>query len=104
MPGAVSAVLPAALEDDFDLERDSEGVLDRLDLHVVERPEPKQPLLDAEILITGLSSQTVPGKDFVAPMSRLRWVHSLTAGVEDLVSQEMLERRILVTNGAGAYA
>jgi phosphoglycerate dehydrogenase-like enzyme len=101
-PAAVRAVLPAALESEFDLDRDAEGVLDRLDLRVVERPGPE--LAGAEILITGLGAQTVPGREFVPAMSGLRWVHSLTAGVEDLVTEELVGRDILVTNGAGAYA
>jgi phosphoglycerate dehydrogenase-like enzyme len=102
MPGAVRAVAPAALEDDFDLGRDAEGVLRGLDLRVADRPGPE--LGDAEILITGLTTQAVPGKELVPVMPALQWVHSLTAGVEDLVSEELLERGILVTNGAGAYA
>jgi phosphoglycerate dehydrogenase-like enzyme len=102
---AVGAVATAALEDDFDLAADADGLLDRLDLHVAERPKPGQRgLANAEILITGLSSQSTPAVEFVREMPRLRWVHSMTAGVEDLVFPELLERAILVTNGAGAYA
>jgi phosphoglycerate dehydrogenase-like enzyme len=101
----ISAVATASLEDDFDLAADADGVLGRLDLQVVERPESDQPALaTAEILITGLSSQSAPGVEFVREMPRLRWVHSLTAGVDDLLFPELLERSILVTNGAGAYA
>jgi hypothetical protein len=28
----------------------------------------------------------------------------MTAGVEELVSDELLERQVLITSGAGAYA
>jgi phosphoglycerate dehydrogenase-like enzyme len=102
---AISAVATAALEDDFDLAADAHGVLDRLDLHVVERPPRGQPVsATAEILITGLSSQSTPAVEFVREMPSLRWVHSMTAGVDDLVFPGLLERGILVTNGAGAYA
>jgi phosphoglycerate dehydrogenase-like enzyme len=102
MVGAVSAVAPAALEDDFDLARDADGVLDRIDLQVAADPGPE--VDGAEILITGLTTQTTPGAVFAAAMPRLRWVHSLTAGIEDLVSEELLRRGVVVTNGAGAYA
>jgi len=102
MTAAVGAVAPAALEDDFDLARDADRVLDRLDLRVVADPGPT--VADAEILITGLTTQTAPGAEFAAAMPRLRWVHSLTAGVEDLVSEDLLRRGVVVTNGAGAYA
>jgi phosphoglycerate dehydrogenase-like enzyme len=102
---AVTAVATAALADDFDLGADDEGVLDRLDLHIVERPERGQPgLANAEILITGLGSESSPGVEFVRNMPRLRWVHSVTAGVEEILFPDLLERGILVTNGAGAYA
>jgi phosphoglycerate dehydrogenase-like enzyme len=99
---AACAVLPAGLEDDFDVARDTQGVLSRLDLRVVERPETA--LRDAEILVTGLSGQRAAGREFVRSMPGLRWVHSMTAGVEDLVCEELVERDVLVTNGAGAYA
>jgi phosphoglycerate dehydrogenase-like enzyme len=74
-------------------------------MHVVENPLAGEPaLLGAEILITGISTQTAAVNDFAQAMPRLRWIHCMTAGVEDLLSETLLERGILVTNGSGAYA
>jgi phosphoglycerate dehydrogenase-like enzyme len=104
-PGKVSAVVPRPLDDDFDLAADAEDVLGLLHVHVVEDPASGQPALDeAEILITGIGTQNASANDLARAMPRLRWIHSMTAGIEDVLSHDLLERRILVTNGAGAYA
>jgi len=72
---------------------------------VVENPASDDPELRvAEILITGISTQTASPSDLARAMPRLRWIHSMTAGVEELVSDELLGRQVLVTSGAGAYA
>jgi len=105
MTGAIGAVVPRPLTDDFDTAADTDDVLGRIELHVVEDPGRRSQHLDeSEILITGISTQVVPALELARAMPRLRWIHSLTAGTEDLLAQELLERRVLVTNGAGAYA
>ncbi len=98
--GTVVAVVPRPLADDFDVRADSQGVLGRLRLHVVENPASDDPELRvAEILITGISTQTASPSDLARAMPRLRWIHSMTAGVEELVSDELLGRQVLVTSG-----
>jgi phosphoglycerate dehydrogenase-like enzyme len=55
------------------------------------------------VLVTGLGTQTAAPIEFVRAMPRLRWIHSMTAGVDPLLSPEIAERGLLVTNAAGAY-
>src|SRR4030095_3619152 len=40
----------------------------------------------------------VPRQEFVALGAKLRWVHAFSAGVDDLLHPEMLERPIALTN------
>jgi phosphoglycerate dehydrogenase-like enzyme len=104
MSGSVAAVLARPLEEDFDTRADREGVLRRLDLHVVDDPVSESAALrESEILITGFGAQTLPALELVRAMPRLRWVHSMYAGFEDLLGEELLERQIVATNSAGAY-
>src|SRR5206468_11541857 len=58
------AVLARPLEDDFDVRADEERVLERLALHVLNASGAADPALrEAEILITGISTQTVSGRE-----------------------------------------
>jgi phosphoglycerate dehydrogenase-like enzyme len=54
-----------------------------------------------EVIVTGLD-EAVFERAISAP--GVRWVHSISAGVEHLPLAEMAERGILLTNSAGAYA
>jgi phosphoglycerate dehydrogenase-like enzyme len=54
-----------------------------------------------EVIVTGMA-QAVFDRAIAAP--RVRWVHSISAGVEHLPLDRMAEREILLTNSAGAYA
>jgi phosphoglycerate dehydrogenase-like enzyme len=97
-------VLPRPLEDDFVVSRGA-GPLDEVELIVVERIEPGDPaLLQARILVDGIADQKVSGAELAAAMPRLRWIHSMTAGVDGLLSASLARRGILVTSGASAYA
>jgi phosphoglycerate dehydrogenase-like enzyme len=63
-------------------------------------------LLDAmpatlEVIVTGIDEATFE-RAISAPS--VRWVHSISAGVEHLPLAQMAERGILLTNAAGAYA
>lgn len=101
----VGAVLPCPLEEDFNVRAHAREVLRRLDLHIVTDPTSDPAgLRESEILITGFESQTVSPLEFAQAMPRLRWVHSMYAGVESLISESLLEREIVVTSSAGAYA
>lgn len=69
---------------------------------VVDDPASVEGLLDAvEVVVTGID-EVVFDRAIVAP--GLRWVHSISAGVEHLPLREMAERGIVLTNSAGAYA
>ena len=54
-----------------------------------------------EVVMTGLD-ESVFERAIAAPA--VRWVHSVSAGVEHLPLDRMEERGILLTNSAGAYA
>ncbi len=59
----------------------------------------------AEIAVSGWNDH--PSVDFdaiVAQMGSLRWIHSVSAGIDHFASPELVERRIVVTNAGGAYA
>jgi phosphoglycerate dehydrogenase-like enzyme len=57
-------------------------------------------LARAEIGVSGFLADGIDFMSFAPTMSRLRWVHSTTAGVEHLLS---LPEEVVITNAAGAY-
>ena len=57
----------------------------------------------AEGAISG-SYGSVSFRELLGQMPRLRWVHSLGAGMDDFVSAELVGRGIIVTNAGDAYA
>jgi phosphoglycerate dehydrogenase-like enzyme len=58
----------------------------------------------AEIAVRGDYDGPWTFAELVAAMPRLRWIHSLTAGVDDFVSPALQARGCLVTNSAGLLA
>jgi D-2-hydroxyacid dehydrogenase (NADP+) len=54
-----------------------------------------------EVVVTGIDQETF---DRLITDGDVRWVHSVSAGVEHLPLDAMAEREILLTNSAGAYA
>ena len=56
---------------------------------------------DLEIVVTGIDDLVLE-RAIAAP--GVRWVHSVSAGVEHLPLSRMAERGVLLTNSAGAYA
>jgi phosphoglycerate dehydrogenase-like enzyme len=54
-----------------------------------------------EVLVTGIDQETF---DRLLTDGDVRWVHSISAGVEHLPLDAMATREILLTNSAGAYA
>ena len=56
---------------------------------------------DLEVIVTGID-EALFGRAIEAPT--VRWVHSVSAGVEHLPLDRMAERGIVLTNSAGAYA
>lgn len=61
----------------------------------------EDPPATVEVVVTGIDEAVF---DRVLSASEVRWVHSISAGVEHLPLQQMAERGILLTNSAGAYA
>jgi phosphoglycerate dehydrogenase-like enzyme len=58
---------------------------------------------EAEILLTATFKPDL-AQAAIPAARRLKWVHSLAAGVEPLLLPEILESAIVLTNGRGAYA
>ena len=57
---------------------------------------------DAEIVLCDLfQGRQLP--QLLAGMPRLRWVHSVAAGVDHLLFPELVESDVTLTNGRGAY-
>ncbi len=54
-----------------------------------------------EVLVTGIDEAVF---ERVIDAAGLRWVHSISAGVEHLPLDRLAERGVLLTNSAGAYA
>jgi phosphoglycerate dehydrogenase-like enzyme len=96
-------VLPRPLTDGFVPTPEALEILARVALEVV-ADEAAAALASADVLVTGFPTQTLDPLVFARRMPRLRWIHSLTAGLGTLVSPELLERDIVVTNASGAYA
>jgi phosphoglycerate dehydrogenase-like enzyme len=58
----------------------------------------------AEVAVRGDYDGAWAFAEILAAMPRLRWIHSLTAGVDDFVSPELRARGCLLTNSSGAFA
>ncbi|MGH2540167.1 MAG: D-2-hydroxyacid dehydrogenase [Actinomycetota bacterium] len=56
---------------------------------------------DLEVIVTGMDEAAF---DRAIALPTVRWVHSVSAGVEHLPLDLMAERGIVLTNSAGAYA
>lgn len=56
---------------------------------------------DLEVVVTGIDDALL---DFLVALPTVRWVHSVSAGVEHLPLETMADRSIILTNSAGAYA
>jgi phosphoglycerate dehydrogenase-like enzyme len=65
---------------------------------VVREPE----AADAEIAVTGVYERHFG--DVIAGMPSLRWVHSMSAGIDGILSPELARRELWLTSSAGAYA
>jgi phosphoglycerate dehydrogenase-like enzyme len=57
-----------------------------------------------EVLVTGFKREVPRASLPFAEMERLSLVHSVIAGVEDLLGVGLAERRVMLTNSAGCYA
>jgi phosphoglycerate dehydrogenase-like enzyme len=91
--------------EDFVITPEIEEILGRHTVWVVPDPGNGSELLsEAVALVTGFENQVYKAPDYVRLMPRLRWIHSLTAGLGAVASPEIAVRNVLVTNAAGVFA
>lgn len=74
----------------------------RITLNVVD--EIQQSWSDAEIFINSEFASGQSPEYFVSGMPRMRWLHTIYAGMDDLPWHLLNRREIVVTNSAGVYA
>jgi phosphoglycerate dehydrogenase-like enzyme len=55
------------------------------------------------ILYSGLAGQTVPLREVWPHAKKVRWIHSLSAGVENLLFPELINSPVVVTNARGVF-
>jgi phosphoglycerate dehydrogenase-like enzyme len=55
------------------------------------------------ILYSGLAGQTAPLRDVWPYAKKVRWIHSLSAGVENVLFPELINSRVVVTNARGVF-
>jgi phosphoglycerate dehydrogenase-like enzyme len=58
---------------------------------------------EVEVLVMGLELEDVGADDLLKTLTNLRWIHSMTAGVEEVISDRLLQRGVVLTNSAGCY-
>src|ERR1700677_2997529 len=58
---------------------------------------------DVDVLIRGLEHEDPGANDLLEALGNLRWIHSLTAGVEEIISDRLVQRGVILTNSAGCY-
>jgi len=98
-------VAPCPFEDDFTITPDVRAALARHDVRIVVAPAEAPDLLaDAEVLVVGFENELHDPLEYARLMPRLRWVHTLTAGLGPVASGEIADRNVIVTNGAGVFA
>jgi phosphoglycerate dehydrogenase-like enzyme len=61
-------------------------------------------LVEVEVLARWLEREDDGADELLETLTNLRWVHSLTSGVEKIVLDQLLERNVVLTNSAGCYA
>lgn len=68
-----------------------------------EEGQPEGDIADAEIFVRWWYNPDVLAR-LLAAMPRLRWLHTLSAGVDGLLSPGLRERGLLITNASGSHA
>jgi phosphoglycerate dehydrogenase-like enzyme len=58
---------------------------------------------DAEVIVSGLFGKGPHLRDLWPQAKQVRWVHSLSAGVEHLLFPELIESEVPVTNAKGVF-
>ncbi|WP_031498459.1 D-2-hydroxyacid dehydrogenase [Bryobacter aggregatus] len=59
---------------------------------------------DADVILTGMGAPTPTVNAAIGKAQKLRWLHSLSAGVDHLMATSLRESHIPVTNAKGAYS
>jgi phosphoglycerate dehydrogenase-like enzyme len=72
-------------------------------VHVDQEGAGDADLADAEVLLRWWMPATTLRR-ILAAAPRLRWLHTPSAGVDGLLIPEVIERKIVLTNSAGAHA
>ncbi len=58
----------------------------------------------AEIIVySGLTGRSVPFRDVWSHAKRVRWIHSLAAGMDKLLFSELIDSPVIVTNARGVF-
>src|SRR2546423_7090819 len=55
------------------------------------------------ILYSGLAGNTVPFREVWPHAKKVRWIHSLSAGLDKLLFPELIESPVVVTNARGVF-
>jgi len=69
------------------------------DLPTIERQAPEAEI----VLYSGLTGQSVPFSEVWRLAKNVRWVHSLSAGVEKVLIPELIESPVPLTNARGVF-
>lgn len=85
--------------------RNLEPIRDRANICVGnELGSVEQHALDAEVILySGLTGKSVPFRDVWNHAKKVRWVHSLAAGMESLLFPEFINSPVVVTNARGVF-
>jgi phosphoglycerate dehydrogenase-like enzyme len=85
--------------------RNLEPIRDAADIYVGdELASIEQHATEAEIILfSGLAGKTVPLREVWPYAKQVRWIHSLSAGVDNLLFPELIESPALLTNARGVF-
>ena len=100
-------LLGRPLDDDFAPDPALEKVLASCEVLVLGDDEPRRDrdvLERVEIAVTGFEREAPRASLPFAEMKQLALVHSLIAGIEDLLDVGLADRNVVLTNSAGCYA
>ncbi len=100
----IEIVLPRHLAADYGARIEAAGG-GRVRLVPVRGGDPRDPGVGAaEIAVNGAFDGPGTFADVLAAMPRLRWAHSLAAGIDDFATPALAARDCRLTNSAGVYA
>ena len=85
--------------------RNLEALRDSADLHVSNQEDEVEKFApDAEVILySGLTGKTVDLAKIWGIAGKLRWLHSLSAGVEKVLFRELIDSPVPVTNARGVF-